>query len=236
MSRRQLRREIVRLLSHPELMVILRKLQEIPAKELLNPLFSCLCHPEEMVRWHTVSAFGYVVPTIAGENLEDARIVMRRFLWMLNDESGGIGWGVPEAMGEVMSQHETLADEYVHMLVSYSIDDGPGLFQYGNFLEMPTIQHGLLWGLCRVAEKHADLLLERGIEANLGCYFSSPDSQVRGLVCRLCGRLALTSFQSMLTAAASDHQYVRLYQSGDFINCSVSELAQQALMRLQMVS
>ncbi len=234
MGRLQLKRKVVRRLNHPELTVALRNLQEIPVKELLNPLFSCLCHPDELVRWHAVSGFGYAVPAIAGEHLEDARIVMRRFLWMLNDESGGIGWGVPEAMGEVMFQHRTLAEEYAHMLVSYTLEDGPEHYQDGNFLEMPAMQQGLLWGLCRVAEKHSDLLLRRGIAANLCCYFSSPDSQVRGLVCKLCGMLGMTSCRFMLTTALGDLHHVRLYQDGDFIDCNVSDLAQQALKHLSM--
>ena len=236
MGRLQLKREVVRLLNHPELIVVLRNLQEIPAKELLNPLFSCLCHPDETVRWHAVSAFGYAVAAMASEHLDDARIVMRRFLWMLNDESGGIGWGVPEAMGEVMFEHRTLAEEYAHMLVSYTVEDGPEPYQDGNFLEMPAMQQGLLWGLCRVAGKHKDILLRRGIAANLGCYFSSPDSQVRGLACKLCGMLGISSCRAMIIAALSDHHPVRLYQDGDFIDCRVSDLARQALKHLSLVS
>ncbi len=40
---------------------------------------------------------------------------MRRFLWSLNDESGGIGRARPEAMAECMCRDVRLADEYAHM-------------------------------------------------------------------------------------------------------------------------
>jgi len=229
MSRLKLKRDIVRLLQEPDLANIFSNLQEYSGKKLINPLFSCLCHPQETIRWHAVSAFGNVVPGIARENLEDARIVMRRFLWMLNDESGGIGWGVPEAMGEVMSQHEQLAAEYVHMLVSYTLDDGPELFQDGNFLELGTIQPGLLWGLCRMAEEHGDLLVEHGVTQNLAYYFSSTDSQVRGQACRLSELLGLSIFKTLISGLVNDRTQVKLYRKGDFMEYTVSDLAQKAL-------
>ena len=46
------------------------------------------------------------------KNMEKARIVMRRIMWNLNDESGGIGWGSPEAMGEILCQSPELALEF----------------------------------------------------------------------------------------------------------------------------
>jgi len=102
------------------------------------------------VRWHAVSVFGTTVDRMAGQDLESARIVMRRFLWSLNDESGGIGWGAPEAMAEIMYHCRPLAEEHLHMLVSYMREDGPEAFQDGNFIELPMLQRGLLWGIGRL--------------------------------------------------------------------------------------
>ena len=31
-------------------------------------------------------------------------------MWTLNDESGGIGWGSPEVMGEILAAHKGLAE------------------------------------------------------------------------------------------------------------------------------
>jgi len=119
---------------------------------LVNPLFSALYRPEEMLRWHTVTIFGEVLDRLAKKDMEAARIVMRRYLWSLNDESGGIGWGAPEAMAEAMYHHDGLCDEYLHMLMSYMRQDGPLEHQDGNFLELPGLQCGVLWGIGRLAE------------------------------------------------------------------------------------
>jgi len=56
--------------------------------------------------------------------MESARVIMRRLMWSLNDESGGIGWGAPEAMGEIMARHEQLTKEYSAILGSYIREDG----------------------------------------------------------------------------------------------------------------
>jgi hypothetical protein len=162
-------------------------------------------------------------------DMEKARTVMRRFLWMLNDESGGIGWGVPEAMAEVMFHSRPLADEYLHMLVSYTMDDGPELFQDGNFLELELLQEGVLWGLCRVAPLYETELIGLGLDDNIEVYLLSENATVKGLACRLAGLLILTKYQSLLEPAREDHRSVRIYQRGAFLDSSVAELAESAI-------
>ncbi|MDP3430251.1 MAG: hypothetical protein Q8R89_07980, partial [Desulfomicrobium sp.] len=67
-------------------------------QQAVAPLFSALCNPSALIRWRAVTGFGIVVAALAAKTPEKARVVMRRFIWSLNDESGGIGWGAPEAM------------------------------------------------------------------------------------------------------------------------------------------
>lgn len=178
-SRRQLKKEVFALLEKrwPEER---EQLLHYPLKALLNPLFIALCHPLELVRWHAVEAFAFIVPRLAEENIEEARIVMRRFLWSLNDESGGIGWGAPEAMAVIMCENEVLRAEYLHMLLSYMRDDGPELFQDGNFLELPMLQRGLLWGIGQLCLCFPELMKEKGVAKDLINYLDSPDEEVAG--------------------------------------------------------
>lgn len=228
MNRLKLKRHVIQLLQQDDLEEIRRQLLELREKNLLNPLFSCLCNTDERVRWHAVSGFGFIVPRIAEQDLEQARTVMRRFLWMLNDESGGIGWGVPEAMAEVMNHSRPLAGEYLHMLVSYTVDDGPELFQDGNFLEMDLMQEGVLWGLCRVAPGYRDELLELGVSDGLSVYFQSSKAHVRGLACRLSGLLGLNTYREQLVDLLEDPGAVRIYHQGRFQETTVGELARSA--------
>lgn len=159
-----------------------------PYNSVVNALFSFICSGNKELRWRAVSAFGVVLPYMADEDLEGARVVMRRFLWSLNDESGGIGWGAPEAMAEIMVNSEVLRKEYLHMLLSYAKEDGDELFQDGNHLELPLLQQGLLWAIARVAEVYPDEVRQKDMVDDLLLYLQSEDKEV------VCHSLRVLSF------------------------------------------
>ncbi len=200
--------------------------EEVP-KRLLKPLFSCLCNADEQVKWFAVSAMGRAVTALAVRELEDARVVMRRFMWMLNDESGGIGWGVPEAMGEVMACEPDMAKEYGHILVAFMREDG-------FFLELEALQRGLMWGLGRMAAVGGDnlrLLLKHEADNYILPYLQSADAVVRGLAARAAGLFGRPAAQDYLRALLNDRAEFPLYDNGRFRPVSVGLLAAQALRR-----
>lgn len=227
MGRREVKNEILLLLGRPDLAFILDATASLAPRDLIAPLFSALCHRDELVRWHAVSVFGTTVGRMAGQDMESARIVMRRFLWSLNDESGGIGWGAPEAMAEIMFHSPPLAAEYLHMLVSYMREDGPEAFQDGNFIELPMLQRGLLWGIGRLIPHYRQALAQMGIAADLRQYLQSPDGDVRGLAVR-----CLILLGDRLEG--KDHDFLRedrhrfkVYTGDGFQACTVADLVRQ---------
>ena len=228
MGGRKLKKEVLTLLAQNDLSVIIEEFANYTGQQLITHLFSALCNTDELVRWHAVSVFGRIVARLAGQDMESARIVMRRFLWSLNDESGGIGWGAPEAMAEIMFRHEPLADEYLHMLVSYMREDGPELFQDGNFIELPMLQRGLLWGIDRLLGRYRQRLEEMGVAADLKPYLVSGDGDVRGLAVRCLGRLGAASLLREIPGLADDLHQIRLYSEEGFTNLTVAELVRQA--------
>ena len=230
--RNRIKRELIEILRGKDIDAIYASLQAYGESDLISPLFSALYHPEESVRWHAVSAFGGVVDRIARRDLESARVVMRRFLWSLNDESGGIGWGSPEAMAEIMAQNETLFREYFHMLLSYTREDGPELFQNGNYLELPQLQRGVIWGIGRLAGKYSEFLLQNGVVDDLLPYLQSPDGPVRGISVWSLGILKAGSVREQIQRLLNDRGQVSLYCDGEIIETTISELARQALIAL----
>ena len=180
MSRR-LKKEIHNALASHDWQDVEDVLCKYRGKDIIHHLFAALCSVEGWKKWHAVKAFGVVVPKIRRDNPETARIVMRRFLWSLNNESGGIGWGAPEAMAEIMANDDILFTEYSHMLISYMWEDGPELLQDGNFLELPMLQRGLLWGIARLLAARGKEM-ERLLEVHdLTKYIQSSDPTVCGL-------------------------------------------------------
>jgi len=154
-------------------------------------------------------------------------------LWSLNDESGGIGWGAPEAMAEIMSRHDGLAREYVHMLISYMREDGEEICQDGNFLEHETLQQGLMWGAGRLALSRRQLVLEKGMQEDLPPYLDAVDGTVRGLAARAMGLLgSAPAALDRLEELRTNDLPVRLYEKGRLSTVTVGELARQALHRL----
>ncbi len=226
---RKIKKRVLALLAGNDLAYAREELQQFDEHGLVNPLFSALYRPEEMLRWHTVTIFGEVLSRLAVKDMEAARVVMRRYLWSLNDESGGIGWGAPEAMAEAMYHHNGLCDEYLHMLISYMRQDGPLEHQDGNFLELPALQCGVLWGINRLAEKRADQLRERNIVPDLLAYLDSSDPTVLGLAVRALGLLGGVDFSCNVEPLLRDDRVIRLYQDGEIITTTLSEIAASAL-------
>lgn len=204
---------------------VVAALAPLPRSQVLKALFAALCHHDPQLHWRAVSVMGPVVAALADHDLEAARVVMRRFMWSLNDESGGIGWGIPEAMGECLAQHEQLAEEYSHILVSFMREDG-------FYLEYPPLQQGLMWGLGRLAEVRPRLLRRRGAHRYLPSYLDSPDPVVCGLAARALGLLAEPVALPRLLELVGRAEPVRLYQDDKFLDTTTGRLAEEALLRL----
>ncbi|MDF1613925.1 DVU0298 family protein [Desulfurivibrio dismutans] len=201
------------------------KLAALPWHQVLKVLLSLFCHNEPAFRWRAVSLLGPLVAELAEQDMEAARVMMRRLMWSLNDESGGIGWGAPEAMAECLVWHAGLAEEYGHILVSFMREDG-------FFLEYPPLQRGLMWGLGRLAAVRPQLLRQKKAPDYLLPYLSSPDAAVRGLAARALGLLQTVAARQPLQALLVDRAPVIYYHRERLLTVTVADLAAVAVRRL----
>lgn len=222
-STRDLRARIEGLLRSEEFEERLSEWPRFPARRVINPLFSFFYSPDELLKMRAVKAAGIVVTGAAKEDIEFARVVMRRLIWNLNDESGGIGWGSPEAMGEIMAMHERIAREYVHILVSY-ID------KKGNPLEHEGLEEGVLWGIGRLAQVRPHLL--RGAGPHVIRYLASENPVLRGTAAWVIGMLKAGEARPALKNLLGDRAEVILFRHGSLDRCRVGELAKEALESL----
>jgi len=219
------KRRVSKLLESSDIEAVIQELRQLPAAKTINPLIGSLCSNNETVRWHAITVLGVVVAGLADKDMEAARIVMRRFMWSLNDESGGIGWGAPEAMGEIMACHDGLAKEYAHILVAYMREDG-------FYLELEQLQRGLMWGLARLAMVRPDLLQAQNGATHLQPYLNSNDSTVRGLAALTLGLLKSKATTGDLEKLVNDPTLVRIYLDHTFTTDTVGGLAQKALANI----
>jgi hypothetical protein len=222
MGGRQLKKEILALLHHDKFEKNLEAVCFMPARQAVNPLFSFLYHKDELIKWRAVTAMGAVVACLAHEDLESSRVVMRRLIWNLNDESGGIGWGSPEAMGEIMARHQGLAREYASILVSY-------INEAGNYLEHEMLQRGVLWGLGRLAHARPEFVGDAG--DYLSTFLQSKDSYLRGLAAWVAGAISSETIKHLLANLIDDEASISIFINMRIVERTVGQLSAEALSR-----
>ena len=227
-SQRGIKKEILALLGQAELEELFTALAGYPPQKLLNPLFSGICSGSEKTKWNAVSAMGATVARLSDQDMEAGRIVMRRFMWSLNDESGGIGWGTPEAMAECLACHGGLAQEYTKILVSFMREEG-------FYLELPPLQRGLMWGMGRLAQVRPELLRAWQAPQHLLPYLDSADPIVRALSARALGLLGVREAGPGIAKLLQETFSFALYTDGCLIQVSTPSLAQEALASLAPV-
>lgn len=219
MALRKLKQQILSLLHQNDLSTALTAISGLPPRQVINPLFGLLYHGEDPVRWHAIVAMGAVTARLAEKDMESGRVIMRRLMWNLNDESGGIGWGSPEAMGEIMACHERLAREYAAILISYLNPDG-------NFLEHEGLQRGLLWGIGRLS--HARPNLAKDAAPFLVPFFSLSLADLRGLAAWAAGPILTPVLRKALIPLCSDNTTLRIFKDQHLKAYSIAELAAES--------
>ena len=204
-SGKRLKKKVLEILSGNDFNERLSEIRGVPGRQVVNHLFSCLYHTDELIKWRAVTAMGDVVSSIADADIESARVVMRRLMWNLNDESGGIGWGSPEAMGEIIARNMRLGEEYSRILISYINKDG-------NYLENEVLQQGVIWGIGRIAGLKPHLMRDSFVFL-IPC-LESGDATLRGLSVWAIGAIDAVRARSVLSPLKNDDSVIKIYSDG----------------------
>jgi len=216
MGNRQLKKKILDLLGSNDLEKSLDEICQLPARQAVNPLFSFFYSTNELIKWRAITAMGAVVSRLADQDIESARVVMRRLMWNLNDESGGIGWGSPEAMGEIMVRQTILAEEYHNIIISYIMPDG-------NYIEHEILQRGVLWGIGRLAHTRPHLV--KNSAYLLYPYMESHDPTLRGLAAWSARIFNCETNNALLKRLENDEAVFKTFLDMQLKEVTVSKLA-----------
>jgi hypothetical protein len=142
-----------------------------PAKTL-RYLTSRLCSADAPLKWKAVRALAAVAGDREGMSDDRIRGLLRRFLWLLSDESGNVPFGVPEAFGEVLVARPELQAEFLPLLCSLAYD--PERTQTG------LIEQGVFWALGRVGQPAAACSPE-AVEAVVRAAHEHPEPETRSI-------------------------------------------------------
>lgn len=199
-----------------------------------------------VIKWRAAVAIGHVTALTAEKNMEDARTLMRRMMWHMNEESGNIGWGIPETMAECLVAHRGLAKEYHRILISYIRDrDGDS-----NYCDYAPLRRFCFWAVGRLMSARPDVatLAHEGLIAGL----SDDDMLCRGYATWALGQYiestqqhdALKSTQqitrelfspeeqnvicSKLALLCAEKRTIELFEHGECYDASIASIAEHA--------
>jgi len=195
----------------------MKKLEQIPDKQLVNHLFSHFYHKDELIKFRSIKAMGLLGARVGHRNMEQARVILRRIMWNLNDESGGIGWGSPEAMGEILRCSPKLAMEFHSILFSYL---QPG----GNFIEHEMLQRGVIWGVGTCLKGNRDLL-DQITEKLLLQHLQSVDHVKKAYAMRALINADFFKHNRVAQHLISDRQKINMFTGWNFLQTTLEEMA-----------
>lgn len=133
------------------------------SRDPLGGLFSLTYDKNDLTRWRAIEAIGIAGAQLAKSDIEKVRNFFRKLLWLMNDESGGVGWHAPEAMGELLFRVPSLIEQYGKLLPQ--------------FLAEPPFDIGAHFAMARIAPLNKELISE--CEETLRRSLSSEEPAIR---------------------------------------------------------
>ncbi|MFH2203428.1 MAG: DVU0298 family protein [Elusimicrobiota bacterium] len=187
--------------------------------KLRRRIVSLLNSPDPDTKWRAALAMGIA----AAEGVLPAAKVeqhVQRFLWAMNDESGAVPFGVPEALGELLAARPEFQRRILPILVSYLVSEE--IYQTGSILA------GAIWALGRVGLESEDGRKRAlpGLRAALG----SAAPEVRGAALWTLKRLGLgAEVGPEILPLREDKAVIRLLVDGEIMSCELGQLAREAV-------
>ena len=118
-------------------------------KGILSQLTALTYDEDATISDRAIEATGFAARIITNRDPEYVRNYLLRLFWLLNDESGGVGWHAPELIGEILYQCPQFS-QFFPMLVSLLDLEAE---------DAPRFCAGTLWAIGRVAQVTRDAML-----------------------------------------------------------------------------
>ncbi len=187
-------------------------------RQALKALQRNLYSIEEKLLWPAIEAIAVIMETwwLSGDE-EKVREYIRKLLWSINDESGGIGWNAPQTIAETIVRIPELVDPYGSIIIDRTMKE-PLLVQNG------------LWAIGR---------LGRRIESDLGFFkevvlenFESDNPHTLALAAWAMGEAAFKPALPMLESLRMRPELVRIYIDGKFCERTIGRWAEDAIAKI----
>ncbi len=209
-----LKKEIIRLLEKKDY-AGLSKLSATN-KKITTVLTSLTYDKKKPLSWRAIEAIGLITKQIADSDPDAVRTIIGRLLWMIRDESGGIGWSSPEILGEIVRNNPVLCADIAPIIAS--------------FHEEKMLTSGVLRAMGRIG-KINDETTGYAIPI-ISSYIDSPEHTLRGYAAYALGETGTTSTASTLEHLKDDDNNIDFYEDGELKARTVGDIATEALRKL----
>jgi hypothetical protein len=228
MTRRRADKILLReALGAPDWQERLDLLAEGAPKAFVGPLMSLLVQGGTPAG-RAAAALGARVAAIAREAPEEARVIMRRFMWHMNEESGNLGWGVPQSMAETLARSALLAKEFSRVLLSYIRDTG----REDNFVDHAPLRRSCYWAVGRLLQARPEFA--PGALSSLCAGLRDEDVPCRGMAAWALAQIgapedARPDLEALAVAEESAETPVQVFDGDSVVEYTAAGLARLAL-------
>jgi hypothetical protein len=192
-------------------------------RKVLSLLVRAAYDKETLVGWRAIKAIGLAAQALVVTDYEFLRELVRKLLWSLSDESGGIGWAAPEILGEIVSANpQRFSDIIPRIAEIYDIEE-------------KIFRPGILYALGKIAEKSPDLVMPYKDLIKRALSEGEPLSRVfaldllKALKSRL-GKGDRDKLTEIMQNLLEDHSEAWVYKNDRFISVEIGEYARSFLI------
>lgn len=185
-------------------------------RKIVSVLVSLSYDKKDKISWRAIEAIGILTKEIAKDDPDTVRNIAGRLLWMIRDESGGIGWSVPEILGEIVFNNPVLCADLAPIIVS--------------FHEEKMLTAGVLWAIGRMGKINKEMA-EYAVPVALS-YLNNEDHALRGYAAMALAGLKAAEAADEIEKLKNDDGLLDIYRDGELHEKTVGEVAADALLKI----
>ncbi|RMG73269.1 MAG: hypothetical protein D6710_03665 [Nitrospirae bacterium] len=204
-----------------------RDLEGVARLALENPttigiLFNLSYDKQSLITWRAVEAMGEVGKALTERSKEEGRELMKRLLWSITEESGGLGWSSIEMMAEVVLRRPDVFSDIPLLLPEY--------------FEEPVFRESVIYALWRIASERPDLLELEALKEILKEALQMDEPYLWALaLMTIDATRNLIDYDDLdiKSTITADQTPLRIYRDGDFIKTTVKEIWEKLALPLK---
>lgn len=186
-------------------------------KGVIRQTISLAYDKEDPMTWRAIEAIGFIAGALSVEKNDVIRDTIRRLLWSMGEESGGIGWSSAEMLGEIIRANPDEFSDIIPIVWSFRDEE--------------MFRPGTVWAMGRIALCRPDLA--GFILRDLQMMTADKNPTVRGYAAWVIGIMGAGEFIGDIKNLADDNSSINFYHDGDLIKKTVGEIAEEAISRIR---